>query len=225
MSNAWWCPDAAGRPPLATFISRCRGQQLNESFARTASCHEGDVLMTADLVRLAQRGDAQAFEDLLGRRVDRLYGSATLILHDRTLAEDAVQETLVRAWRSLPGLRDPERFDAWLRQLLVHACVDLARSTRRHRDDALLPESLPDVGDHATVIAERDAVERAFERLTPAHRAAFVLRHHHGLSLAEVAEALRVPLGTAKSRLHYAEQAMTAAMDADARWAPEGGVI
>ena len=180
--------------------------------------------MTAELVRLAQSGSSSAFEDLVARRIDRLYATAALILHDRTLGEDAVQEALVRAWRSLPGLRDPERFDAWLRQLLVHACIDLARSTRYQRGEAELPATLVDQTDHASAVAERDAVERAFTRLSRTHRAAFVLRHYLGHSVAEVAEALEVPLGTAKSRLHYAEQSMAAAMEADARWAPEGGV-
>lgn len=63
--------------------------------------------MTGDLVRRAQHGDRRAFEDLLEGNVDRLYATAALILHDRTLAEDAVQEALIRAWRSLPHLRDP----------------------------------------------------------------------------------------------------------------------
>lgn len=180
--------------------------------------------MTAELVRLAQAGSTPAFEDLVARRIDRLHATAALILHDRTLADDAVQEALVRAWRSLPALRDPERFDAWLRRLLVNACIDLARSTRHQRSEAELPASLVDGSDHTSTVADRDAVERAFARLSRPHRAAFVLRHYLGHSVAEVADALGVPLGTAKSRLHYAEQAMAAAMDADARWAPEGGL-
>ena len=180
--------------------------------------------MTAELVRMAQGGSSSAFEDLVARRIDRLYATAGLILHDRTLGEDAMQEALVRAWRSLPGLRDPERFDAWLNRLLVHACIDLARATRNQRAEAELPAAPIDRSDHASALAERDAVERAFAQLPRAHRAAFVLRHYLGHSVAEVAEALGVPLGTAKSRLHYAEQAMAAAMEADARWAPEGGV-
>ena len=61
----------------------------------------------------------------------RLDAAARLILRDAELARDAVQETLIRAWRDLPGLRDPERFDAWLHRLTVNACLDLARSRRR----------------------------------------------------------------------------------------------
>ena len=179
--------------------------------------------MTADLVALAQGGDANAFEDLLSRRIDRLYTTASLILHDRTLAEDAVQEALVRVWRSLPGLRDPERFDAWVHRLLIHACIDAARAVRRERTEHELPEALASEADLETAVADRDALQRAFARLSADHRAAFVLRHFLGHSMQEMADALDVPIGTAKSRLHYAEQAMAAEMDADSRWATEGG--
>jgi len=74
-----------------------------------------------DLVEQAQRGDREAFAILARTRGDRLFGIARRILHDIDLAEDAVQQALVIAWRELPRLRDPERFDAWLQRLLVHA--------------------------------------------------------------------------------------------------------
>lgn len=181
------------------------------------------VRVTAPVVRLAQQGDRRAFEDLLEGRIDRLYATATLILHDATLAEDAVQEALIRAWRSLPGLRDPDRFDAWLRRVLVHACIDAARGAKHQRHEHELPLGLTADDDFATAVVERDAVSRAFTTLSAAHRAAFVLRHYLGYSVPEVADALHVPLGTAKSRLHHAERAMAAALDADGRLALEGG--
>ena len=91
--------------------------------------------MSADLVRLARDGDRMAFEALAESNLDRLYATAALILHDRTLAEDAVQETLIRAWRSLPRLRDPERYEPWLQRVLVHACIDVARGERHRRTE------------------------------------------------------------------------------------------
>ena len=179
--------------------------------------------MSGSAVRLAQRGDRRAFEDLVGGRIDRLYATAALILHDPTLAEDAVQEALIRAWRSLPGLRDPDLFDAWLRRVLVHACIDAARGASRQRQVHELPLDLVAPGDFEEAVADRDAVVRAFAQLSPDHRAAFVLRHYLGHSVPEIADALHVRLGTAKSRLHYAEQAMAAALDADGPMALEGG--
>jgi RNA polymerase sigma-70 factor (ECF subfamily) len=75
-----------------------------------------------DLVERAQRGDHDAFATLAGAAIDRLDTAARLVLRDPERAKDTVQETLVRAWRGLPGLRDPDRFDAWLHRLLVRAC-------------------------------------------------------------------------------------------------------
>lgn len=181
--------------------------------------------MTAEAVRQAQHGDRRAFEELLAGRIDRLYATACLVLGDRTMAEDAVQEAMIRAWRSLRGLRNADRFDAWLHRVLVHACMDAARRAHRHRRERELPTSLVDNADVAKEVADRDAVARAFERLSADHRAAFVLRHYLGHSVPEVATTLGVPLGTAKSRLHYAELAMANAIDeADSGLAPEGGV-
>lgn len=180
--------------------------------------------MTESAVRLAQQGDRRAFEDLIEGRLDRLYAAAALILHDRTLAEDAVQEALIRTWKSLPGLRDPDRFDGWLRRILVHACIDAARAAKRQRHEHELPIGLTTGDDFETAAADRDAASRALARLTTEHRAAFVLRHYLDQTVPQIADALHIRLGTAKSRLHYAEQAMVAALDADGRLAVQGGV-
>jgi RNA polymerase sigma-70 factor (ECF subfamily) len=179
--------------------------------------------MSVELVQAARKGDQLAFEALVLASTDRLYAVATLVLRNRQLAEEAVQETLVRAWRSLPSLRDAERFDAWLKGILIHACLDAAREARRQPQVSELPMDLTDGYDLASQVVDRDAVSEAFGALSPAHRAAFALRHYEGQTIAEIAKTLGVPLGTAKSRVHYAERAMARAMDADVRWAPAGG--
>jgi len=171
-----------------------------------------------ELVELARKGDREAFSALAASVVDHLYATAVLILRDHSLADDATQETIVRVWRDLPSLRDPDRFDAWLRRLLVNACRDEGRRQRRRRPEmTLLPSHEPAVGDSSTTLADRDALERGFRRLTPDHRTAVVLHHYIGLSLPEVAAAIGVPLGTAKSRVHHATLALRAALEADAR--------
>src|SRR6185369_16764925 len=83
-----------------------------------------------DLVEQAQRGDREAFAILARSRGDRLFGIARRILREIDLAEDAVQQTLVTAWREVPRLRDPDKFDAWLQRTLVNACYAAARQRR-----------------------------------------------------------------------------------------------
>ena len=174
--------------------------------------------MQQDLVERARRGDHDAFAVLAGAAITRLDGAARLILRDPDQAKDAVQETLVRAWRDLPTLRSPDRFDAWLHRLLVRACIDEARRLRRHRVDVeLTPIHAPTVDDGVSLAHDRDQLERGFSRLEPEARALIVLHHYLDLPLPEVAIALGIPLGTAKSRLSRALQSMRAALDADSR--------
>lgn len=170
-----------------------------------------------DLVELAQGGDRDAFAALVQMTSDRMYALAARILRDNDLAQDALQGAFVTAWRRLPTLRDPDRFEAWLRRLLVHACY--AEANRR-RTWALnvraLPMDGPAAPDGYLTIDDRDALDRAFRRLSLEQRAVFVMHHHTGLQLTEIAETLGIPAGTARSRLHYATRVLRAAIEADA---------
>jgi RNA polymerase sigma factor (sigma-70 family) len=180
--------------------------------------------MQQELVERARRGDHDAFAALAAAAIFRLDAAARLILRDPDQAKDAVQETLVRAWRDLPTLREPGRFDAWLHRLLYRACIDEARRLRRHRFDVdLTPIDHPDRDDANAVMVDRDQLERGFSRLEPEARALIVLHHYLDLPLPEVAIVLGIPLGTAKSRLHRALQTMRAALDADDR--PRAGLV
>ena len=175
--------------------------------------------MQRDLVVRAQGGDVDAFSTLTAGRTDRLYAAARLILRDDEAAADAVQDALLRAWLDLRGLRDPDRFDAWLHRLLVRACY---RAARRRRDRAIVELKLTSITDSVTpdaqrVVAVRDQLERGFRRLSAEQRAVIVLHHYLGLSLAETAEILAIPLGTMQSRLSRSTQAMRAVLEADER--------
>ena len=170
-----------------------------------------------DVVERAMRGDREAFGVLVVHTSDRMYAIATRILRDAELAEDALQSALLTAWRQLPTLRDPDRFDAWVRRLLVHACYAEARRQRSWAANVrVLPVDGPAAPDTTVSVVDRDALDRAFRRLTIEQRAVFVLHHHAGLQLVEIAETLGVPAGTARSRLHYATRALRAAVEADA---------
>jgi RNA polymerase sigma-70 factor (ECF subfamily) len=170
-----------------------------------------------DLVEAARRGDHEAFEVLATSAGDRLYAVARLILRSSDLAEDAVQEALVRAWQQLPSLRDSDRFDAWLHRLVVNACADQGRQLRRWSTQVRqLPRNAA-IGDGTEAVAAREQLERGFSRLKPEQRAVVVLHHYSGFSAIEIARILGIPEGTARSRLHYATEAMRAALEADAR--------
>ena len=178
--------------------------------------------MERALVELARDGDEEAFASLIRMAGDRLMGVAFRILRDVDRAEDAVQQAIVTAWRELPALRDPDRFDAWLYRVLVNACYLEARRTRRW--DANVRVLTPDVPSGSAAgflsVEDRDELDRAFRRLPPEQRAVFVLHHHLGMRHAEIAETLGVPVGTVKSRIHYASATLRAAIEADARTAP-----
>jgi RNA polymerase sigma-70 factor, ECF subfamily len=138
--------------------------------------------------------------------------------------ERALQGALITAWRDLPTLRDPDRFEAWVRKLVVHACYAEARRRNTWAVNVrILPVDGPAGPDEIVSVADRDTLDRAFRRLTVEQRAVFVLHHHLGLPLVEIAETLGVPAGTARSRLHYATRTLRAAIEADAAPAiPEG---
>jgi RNA polymerase sigma-70 factor, ECF subfamily len=168
------------------------------------------------LVGRARQGDRQAFAELVRASGARLDATARLILRDPDLAQDAVQETLIRAWRDLPGLRDPATFDHWLHSLIAHACIDLIRKGRRRVIEVeLAPIHDASTLDSTGVIADRDQLDRVLARLEPEARAVVVLHFYLDLPLPRVADVLDIPIGTAKSRLHRSLGAMRSAMSID----------
>ena len=169
--------------------------------------------MDRDLVEQARRGDREAFAVLVHQVSDSLYSVAYRILRDTGMAEDALQNALLLAWRRIPRLREPDRFEAWIHRILVHACYDESTRTRSWRTSVTaLPVDLAGTLDGTSLVADRDELERAFRRLTVDQRAVFVLHHYLGLPLVEVAELLGVPAGTARSRLHYALAGLRSAL-------------
>jgi RNA polymerase sigma-70 factor, ECF subfamily len=175
------------------------------------------------LVERATRGDHDAFAVLVDASAGRLLGAARLIVGDLELAHDATQDALVRAWRDLPGLRDPNRFDAWLHRLTVNACLDLLRRRARRPAEVQLADlDVRGPADVAPGVVDRDALARALGLLDPGARAVVVLHYYLGLPISEVAVVLRIPIGTVKSRLHRSLNAMRAEITAES---PSTGVI
>jgi RNA polymerase sigma factor (sigma-70 family) len=166
------------------------------------------------IVEQARSGDPEAFETLIRAAGDHLLAVARKILRDPDAAEDALQQAVVRGWRSLPRLRDPDRFDQWLYRILVMSCYAEANRRRRFAAQVRTVSAEPAHADTTDQIAQRDALERAFRSLSPAHRAVIVLHFYADLPLTDVAEVVGIGAGTARSRLHYGLRALRASLEA-----------
>lgn len=179
--------------------------------------------MEQQLIEAARRGDREAFDAIVRARLDAVYRTAFTILGHEADALDATQETFVAAWRNLPGLRDTDRFDAWLGRITVNAC----RMALRRRGRVGVREIAVNTTDAdqpidrgagpATLAEDAEVFDRAFGRLSADERAILVLHHHHELGVGEIAERLGIPGGTVKSRLHRARQALQRALDRESR--------
>jgi RNA polymerase sigma-70 factor (ECF subfamily) len=182
--------------------------------------------MRAELVERARDGDADSFGQLAAGEIKRLLVLARLIVGDRDLADDVVQETLVRCWRYLPTLRDTERFEGWLNRILMRAIADQAKRHRRPSEVSMETMVVqPAIMDGVSAVDDREQLDRGFLRLSIEHRSVVVLHQFAGLSMAEVSMLLGIPEGTAKSRYHYAMSALRAALEADARLPIRGKVL
>lgn len=156
----------------------------------------------SDLVTAARRGDRDAFAELVDLESREAIGLSLSILRCQPDAEDAAQEAFVRAWRRLPALRDADLWGGWFRRLTVTSAIDYYR---RRRNGHLVPfngQEPPPLPDAQHSLAARDETWRLISRLDAKDQMLLVLRFGHDLELPQVAEALGIPVGTAKSRLH-----------------------
>ena len=172
--------------------------------------------MNRAVVEQAQRGDVDAFASIAFELSDRLVGLAHRILRDHGAAEEALQVALLRIWKDLPSLREPDALEAWAARILVRACQDSLRRTRRTGRATPLMAQDGQIEDGSSRLADHDELEGAFATLSADHRAVVVLHYYRDLPLAEIAAVLDVPIGTVRSRLHYARLALRAALEAEA---------
>jgi len=179
--------------------------------------------MERQIVERAKRGDHAAYAALVRQLGPKLYGIALRVTGNAALADDAVQEGLILAWRDLPSLRDPDRFEAWMARIVLRRCYrELQRQPRGTGALDATEEHLAG-HDHGSGMEDRDEIESAMRKLSPQHRAVLVLRYYADLEPIEIAEVLAAPVGTIRSRLYYALAAMRAALAADARRRPSAG--
>jgi RNA polymerase sigma-70 factor, ECF subfamily len=179
--------------------------------------NEGPLVVQRELVVRARAGDRDAFAALAASAISALFHAAELMLRDRDLADDAVQETLVLAWRDLRALRDPDVFDAWLHRVLVRCVYRELHRSRRRSIIAAQVHPATTAPDESKRVEQRDTIDRGFRRLRPEQRVVLVLHHYVGLSDSEAAAVLAVPIGTFKARLSRASSALRAELAADER--------
>jgi len=173
------------------------------------------------LVERAKGGDRMAFEELVRRHADRLYAVLLRFLADPVDAEEATQETFLRAWRSIDRFEGRSRFFTWLYRIgLNEAKRHLARRPPAGRVRSLEDQPIPDAPDwseapevRAGQAEVRKVLERAIRDLPADYRAPLILRDIEGLSTTEAAEALELGEAALKSRLHRARLAVRRALD------------
>jgi RNA polymerase sigma-70 factor (ECF subfamily) len=172
------------------------------------------------LVDRARKGDLQAFETIVRDRMGAVYRLTFAIVGNEADAADATQETFVSAWRNVRTLRDPERLDAWITRIATNSARVLVRGRRRRGvrevsglDLASLPRSgeLDDGGDRSAA-DDATLVATALATLDVDARAILAMRHLEGRGIPEIAAILRIPEGTAKSRLFTARKALEVAL-------------
>ena len=157
------------------------------------------------LVRAAQNGDVDAFEELVRRYQTSVYRVALRMLGSRADAQDAVQETFVRAWRALPRFRHDSAISTWLYRIVTRRALDKIASRRSTETlDEVEVEAGPDPAQAAEDQERLRAVRRAIAKLAPDQRAALVLREFEGLSYQEIAQVLGASVPAIKTRIHRA---------------------
>ena len=159
------------------------------------------------------KGDHDAFATLVTSEIGPMHGLAGLVLRDRGRAEDAVQEALLKAWRDLPRLREPDRFRAWLRRLLINACHDEGRRLGRRRGEVTFETNHePKAPDPFDAMLQREELGRGFALLTTEQRKVLSLRYYLDLSSVDGAAAMGMRENTYRSKVHRALRAMDAAL-------------
>jgi RNA polymerase sigma-70 factor (ECF subfamily) len=157
----------------------------------------------------------EAFAKRSDEYLSRALALACYILGDASEAEDATQETMARAWKARRSLRRADAFEAWIDRILVNTCREKLRRRRRVREVDLALEGDREAGDRFGALLSRDSVGRALLELTPEQRTVVVLRYWRDRTLEEIARELSWPLGTVKSRLHYALAALKERLERD----------
>lgn len=168
-----------------------------------------------DLIQQVAEGDRRAFDRLMRRHEDLVFSVCVRIMGSRDAALDAAQETLVTIFRKAAQFRGDSAFTTWLYRVTTNTCYDELRKAKRRRTEPLPEHHDPvdvRVGDDFDAIDMAPTIEAALADLPPDFRAAVVLSDIQGMAMAEIAEALELPVGTVKSRIFRARRQLAEAL-------------
>jgi RNA polymerase sigma-70 factor (ECF subfamily) len=169
-----------------------------------------------ELIASAQHGDRNAFSELVRVHAQGVLNVVFRLCGDAQLADDAAQETFIRAWQHLSTYRPHTSFRNWLYRIAVNAATDMLRRERRilpgDIEEMNLTDGRPGLESLVTQQERTTVVQQAILSLPDASRAVLVLREYEGLSYHEISSTLDIPLGTVMSRLSYARNLLKTAL-------------
>jgi RNA polymerase sigma-70 factor, ECF subfamily len=186
-----------------------------------ATKQEHAALTDEKLVRLAQRGDMRAFEELVARHRDKIYARAFSMVRNEDDAVDLSQEAWVKAWQRLKQFQGESSFVTWMTRIVINLCLDHLRKVKRHRAESIelmeeesggVERQMPVVQINPTEGLERSEIrqriDKAMGQLSYEHRTVLILHEFEQLEYKEIAKRMQCSIGTVMSRLFYARRRM-----------------
>jgi len=173
------------------------------------------------LVKAAQKGDMQAFEELVARHRDKIYGRAYSMMRNEEDAVDLSQEAWVKAWQRLKQFQGEASFVTWMTRIVINLCLDQLRKQKRLRAESIeqmdeelggVERQMPVVTPNPTERLERgelrQRIDEALAKLSNEHRTVLILHEFEELEYKEIARRMQCSIGTVMSRLFYARRKM-----------------
>ena len=175
------------------------------------------------LVKAAQKGDMEAFEELVSRHRDKIYARAFSMLRNEEDATDVSQEAWVKGWQRLAQFQGDASFATWMTRIVINLCLDLLRKQKRVRNESIeqmdeelggVERQMPVINPNPTERLERDElrkrIDQALAQLSYEHRTVLILHEFEDLEYKMIAKKMGCSIGTVMSRLFYARRKMAA---------------
>lgn len=171
------------------------------------------------LVRAAQRGGMEAFEELIGRHRDKIYARAFSMVRNEEAAVDLSQEAWVKGWQRLKQFQGESSFVTWMTRIVINLCLDYLRKQKRTRAESIehldqqlggVERQMPIINPNPTERLERaelrERIDRAMAQLSHEHRTVLILHEFQEMEYKQIAKEMGCSIGTVMSRLFYARR-------------------